>query len=134
MDFPQHRVLIIDDERVIADTFAIIFQRAGYLAEVAYSAEAALEAASTRSPQVAIVDVFLLGMTGIEFARWLKKRCPDCHIILLSGQPATGTLLEAEEDGHTWTVLPKPVPPGQILRLCADFSIKDPVAASRGST
>ena len=97
----QYKVLIVDDERLIADTLAKIFKRAGYVSEAAYSAEAVLDSASTWSPHLAIVDVVLPGMNGIELARWLKKICPECHIVLLSGQLATNDLLETDEAAHT---------------------------------
>ena len=115
----RHKVLIVDDERLIADTLATIFRQAGYLSRAAYSAEAVLDSASTWSPNLAILDVFLPGMNGIELARWLKKICPECHILLLSGQSATSDLLEADKGPPVWTALAKPAPPGELLALVA---------------
>lgn len=115
----QRKVLIVDDDRLIADTLATIFQRAGYVSRAAYSAEAVLESASTWPPNLAILDVFLPGMNGIELARCLKKICPECHILLLSGQSATSDLLDAEKAPPAWTALAKPAPPGELLALAA---------------
>ena len=117
----QHKVLIVDDERLIADTLTEIFRKAGYMSRAAYSAEAALDQAAAWSPRLAILDVVLPGMNGIELARWLKQACPDCHVLLLSGQHVTHDLLVAEKASDTWTALPKPTPPGELLALAAEL-------------
>ena len=118
---PSHpyKVLIVDDERLIADTLAKLFESAGYLSRAAYSAEAVLESAATWSPHLAVLDVIPPGMSGLELARWLQGTCPECHLVLLSGQSATNDLLEAERAPHAWTALPKPIPPGELLDLAS---------------
>ena len=80
-----------------------------------------LDSASTWSPHLAILDVFLPGMNGIELARWLKKICPECHIVLLLGQSATSDLLDAEKIPPVWTNVAKPAPPGELLALAASL-------------
>jgi CheY-like chemotaxis protein len=64
----KKRVLIVDDEHIIADTLVAIFSGAGYESRAAYSAEGALGLIPSWPPQLAIVDVILPGMNGIDFA------------------------------------------------------------------
>ena len=110
------RVLIVDDERMIADTLAIILARAGYESRAAYCGEAVVETMLSWHPHLAILDVVLLGMTGIELAARLKEACPECHIMLISGHTATEELLKgAAAEAAFWTVLPKPIPPSELL-------------------
>src|ERR1035437_9157359 len=65
------KILIVDDERTIADTLALIFATNGYEARTAYSAEQALEMLDEWRPDLAVIDVVLPGMNGIEFAIFL---------------------------------------------------------------
>src|SRR3569623_407437 len=50
------KVLVVDDERVIADTLAMILNQSGFQATAVYSGEAALETASTYKPDMLIAD------------------------------------------------------------------------------
>ena len=110
------RVLFVDDERVIADTLAIIFRNQGYVTRAVYSAEQALELMSDWLPDLAIIDVLLPGMNGIDLAIQLKAEYPDCRLSLFSGQALTGDLLElARQNGHSFDIFAKPIPPAQLL-------------------
>jgi len=110
------RILIVDDERTIADTLAIIFTTRGYEARVAYSAESAIETIAVWQPDSAVVDVMLPFMNGIDFSIVLKENYPACNVILFSGQPDTSKLLEeALKKGHSFEILAKPLHPTTIL-------------------
>ena len=78
----------------IADTFAIIFSNEGYEARAVYSAEQALELISDWLPNLAVIDVRLPGMNGIDLAIRLRADYPDCRLSLFSGQASTADLLE----------------------------------------
>jgi CheY-like chemotaxis protein len=110
------RVLIVDDEPMIADTLAIILNQNGFAASATYSGEQALESASTVRPNVVITDVILPGMTGIEAGNQIAQSFPDCRIILLSGRPA-GTNLNMPGQGneHRFELLLKPIHPQAII-------------------
>lgn len=110
------KILIVDDEETIADTLALIFSSNGYEARSAYSAEQALEVLEEWRPDLAVIDVVLPGMNGIEFAIFLKASYPACHFLLFSGQPGTGSLLDdAKRKGHLFEVLAKPIHPSFML-------------------
>ena len=114
--FEPKRVLFVDDERVIADTLAIIFSNQGYVTRAVYSAEQALELMSDWLPDLAIIDVLLPGMNGIDLAIRLKAEYPNCRLSLFSGQASTSDLLElARQNGHSFEILAKPVAPGEFL-------------------
>jgi CheY-like chemotaxis protein len=110
------KVLVADDEQVIANTLAIILNQAGFEARAVYSGEKALEAIDTFAPDMLISDVIMTGMTGIEAAIQTRERCPNCKILLFSGQAATADLLErARSQGHEFEILAKPVHPTDLL-------------------
>jgi DNA-binding NtrC family response regulator len=114
------RVLIVDDERVIADSLALIFSNEGYEGRAVYSAEQALELISEWIPQLAIIDVKLPGKNGIDLAILLKEECRDCRVMLFAGQAATSDLLaSARQSGHFFDILEKPVHPSELLTLAS---------------
>lgn len=113
---PGPRVLIADDERLIADTLGLILKQAGFQAETVYSGHKAVEAARQRCPDIFLADVVMPGMTGIDAAIEIAAINPTCRILLLSGQAATADLLrDARLRGHHFEVLLKPVHPSQLL-------------------
>ncbi len=119
---PVHRVLVVDDERVISDTLLTIFTNAGYDVRAVYSAEKAIEVVRKTHwvPQFTLVDVHLPGMNGIDLAILLKAECPDCKVSLFSGQGSTADLLEkAAHDGHFFEVVAKPIHPVDLLNLAS---------------
>ena len=116
------RVLIVDDEKPLADTLLMILERKGYEAALAYTASAALEKIQTFRPDCVISDVIMPGMNGTELCADIERKLPDCHILLLSGQGTTTELFEsARSRGHAWELLAKPVDPRELLEKLASL-------------
>lgn len=110
------KILVVDDERPIADTLALILQRAGYESRGAYTGDEAMRCVREWKPNVVISDVMMPGLNGVELAIEIRKTCPECLVMLVSGNANTQDLLEeAREQGHTFEVLAKPIPPRQLL-------------------
>jgi CheY-like chemotaxis protein len=110
------RVLVVDDERVIADTLAIILNQNGFDASAVYTGTAAVDRARETRPDLIISDVIMPDMNGIEAAIRIRKALPGCKILLFSGQAATADLLEkARAQGHEFEILAKPVHPQDLL-------------------
>lgn len=110
------RVLVADDEQVIANTLAIILSQNGFEARAVYSGEKVIEALESFQPDMLISDVIMTGMTGIEAAIAVRKKMPNCKVLLFSGQSATADLLEkARADGYEFEILAKPVHPSDLL-------------------
>jgi len=110
------KVLVADDEQVIANTLAIILNQAGFEARAVYSGEKVLEALEEFQPDMLISDVIMTGMTGIEAAIATRDKMPGCKILLFSGQATTADLLEkARQEGHEFEILAKPVHPTDLL-------------------
>ena len=109
-------VFVVDDDRVVASTTAAILQLTGYEARCFVNPLEALEAARTVRPDLVIADVIMPALSGIDLAVQLKKQCPTCKVMLLSGQAETSDLLEdARKQGHHFAVLAKPIHPDELL-------------------
>ncbi len=110
------RVLVADDERVIADTLTMILNQSGFDARAVYSGERALELASTFAPDMLISDVIMADLNGIDAAIRIRALRPAIKILLFSGQAATADLLEkARTQGYEFEILAKPVHPQDLL-------------------
>jgi len=113
---PKPKVLVADDERVIADTLAIILNQAGFDATAVYSGEKAVELAASMKPDMLISDVMMPDLNGIDAAITVRQILPTCKILLFSGQAATADLLDrARTQGHEFEILAKPVHPQDLL-------------------
>jgi CheY-like chemotaxis protein len=107
---------VVDDERVIADTLAIILNQNGFDAVAVYTGTAAVDYARDARPDLIISDVFMPDLNGIEAAIRIRQILPSCKILLFSGQAATADLLEkAREQGHEFDILAKPIHPQDLL-------------------
>jgi CheY-like chemotaxis protein len=119
-DTPSERmrpkVLVLDDEHLIADTLRIILEESGFEATAVYSGRGALEMAQFWPPDVFLGDVVMPGINGIEAAVRIHSMYPACRILLLSGQAVTNDLLsEARLGGMDFELLSKPIHPVQLL-------------------
>ena len=114
---PAPRILVVDDEVLIADTIVQILNRNGFIAEAAYSGEQAVDRAKAHCPELVLSDVMMPHVDGVEAAIEIKQHCPDTRIVLFSGQAATVEILaRARERGHNFELLPKPIHPTQLIK------------------
>jgi CheY-like chemotaxis protein len=130
-------VLIVDDEKVIADTLSIILTHAGFITMTAYDGESALRIANAITPDLLISDVVMPGITGVELAIKLTRSIPNLKVLLFSGQASTVDLLEkARRSGHHFAALTKPVHPTDMLKRIAEslaFHQPTPVPTNQSS-
>jgi CheY-like chemotaxis protein len=109
-------VLVVDDERLIADTLSAILTEHGFVAFKAYSGEEGVRLAEAVRPDIVLSDVLMPRMSGIQMAIQVKQALPSARIVLLSGQAATAELMrEAAEAGHTFELLAKPIHPEELV-------------------
>jgi DNA-binding NarL/FixJ family response regulator len=80
------RVMLIEDHTVVRQGFEALLRDQPDMAVVAQAAdgEKALEQVETARPHVALVDISLPGMNGLEVTRRLKKLCPECKVLMLT--------------------------------------------------
>lgn len=114
---PAPRILVVDDEKVIADTIVQILNQNGFIAEAAYGGQEAIDRARQHCPELVLSDVLMPKIDGVEAAIAIRELCPETRIILFSGQAATVEILaRARERGHTFELLPKPIHPTELIK------------------
>ncbi len=117
-DVNGQRVLIVDDEHMIANTLAQILNVSGFEAQAVFSGENALPTALEFQPHVLLTDVIMRGMSGIDVAMQVSQALPGCRVILFSGQASTADLLEkAKAQGYRFEIIAKPIHPKELLHI-----------------
>jgi DNA-binding NtrC family response regulator len=120
---PWHRrprVFVLDDQPIVAESLARIFESRGFEAHARCSASEILDLASELEPDLLLTDVALGPDTinGIDVAIYFERFFPDCRAILISGDPDTGELHNrAQYAGHQFQLLQKPIHPEKLLEI-----------------
>jgi two-component system response regulator HydG len=109
-------VLVVDDERCIADGTAMMLERKGYCALSTYSAAEAIEILRKVDVALIISDINMPGGDGIELALEAREACPRTKILLMSGIETAETISRrAGCQGCPFQVLAKPFDSRQLL-------------------
>jgi DNA-binding response OmpR family regulator len=110
------RVLVVDDEPLIAQTVTAILNMNGFDATEALSGQAALEAVRQIQPDIVLSDVLMPRMSGVELGIKIRQEFPAARVILFSGQAATSELMrKALAEGYSFELFPKPIHPDELL-------------------
>jgi CheY-like chemotaxis protein len=114
----MHRILVVDDENLVADTLGLIFRKHGFDTKVAYSADGAIACARDFQPDLLVCDVTMPIRTGIELMDDFRRELPDCHVIVLTGYYSNLIRVREQSDKmpRPTRVLTKPCDPTLLLR------------------
>ncbi len=116
MSRARPKVLVVDDQRVLASLCGIILRQAGFDVIVAYSGEEAIQAASSYAPDLVLSDVAMGGMNGVDAVIKILESKPDCKVLMMSGQASTMDILaQARVKGFNFETLAKPFPPPILI-------------------
>ena len=114
----KQKVFVVDDEKQIADAISFVLRETGFDVETFYDPRSVLQRASDCMPDVLVSDIGMPEMDGITLARVLRRKIPNCKVILMSGNPywkARGESQSGELDG--FPLLLKPFPFRKLLEL-----------------
>ena len=109
-------VLIVDDEQVVRDSLKAWFAQDGYHVETAAEASEALEKLSDFSFDVALLDIRMPGMDGIELQRRLKEIDNHLVTIIMTAYASVDTAVQALKQG-AYDYITKPIDPDDLSRL-----------------
>ena len=85
IDTVTGRVLVVDDEKPLAQMIATYLTRAGYDATTAHTGPEAVEAARAQAPDVVVLDLGLPGLDGIEVCRSIRG-FSECYVLMLTAR------------------------------------------------
>lgn len=112
------RLLLVDDEEAFVTPLARILTLRGLQTTVAFSGEQALALFTPGAFDVALVDVKMPGISGVELLSELKKRDPDLEVLVLTGHASVDIAADIMCRGGCDYLL-KPCPTEDILAKIA---------------
>jgi DNA-binding NtrC family response regulator len=118
-------ILVVDDDVDTCRNLADILSDFGYAVEVAHDGYEALKRIDSRRFDVALLDLKMPGMDGLQLYREMKRRQPAIVAIIVSAYATGETVQEAQQAGASH-VLPKPVDPRRLLPLI-DEAVEQPL-------
>ena len=113
------RILIADDHGIVRSGVRMLIDRQDHMHVVAEAEDGveAVEQAQRERPDVAVLDVAMPRMTGLQAAREIKAHCPDTSVLLLSMHDDERYLYEALKAGAS----------GYVLKRQADAELIDAI-------
>jgi YesN/AraC family two-component response regulator len=114
----MQRVLIVDDEQMVADTLALIFQKSGFCVRTAYSTEDALHQTRDFHPDLLLCDISMPGKDGLFLVKEINREHPACRILVLTGFYSNHKAVQetAARLSRPVGILSKPCHPDDLLR------------------
>jgi DNA-binding NtrC family response regulator len=109
-------ILIVDDENVVRDSLGKWFEEEGYSVETATTARDALLKLPTQRWDVALVDIKMPGMDGLELQRKIREVDPEILVIIMTGYASVETAVQALKDG-AYDYITKPFDPDDLAHL-----------------
>ena len=106
-------ILIIEDDRRIANWTKVYFERAGFSVEVAYDGDAGLSVAYSLVPDLIVLDLMLPRRNGIEICNILRRES-DIPIIMLTAKEATVDRIKGLDSGADDYIV-KPFDPDEVV-------------------
>lgn len=105
-------VSLVEDHRETRKTLGALLDRAPTIRRVGShsSAETALDAIPAERPDVALIDINLPGMSGIDLVAKLKAKLPGLHVLILTSYEETQLIFDALRAGASGYLLKKSVP------------------------
>ncbi len=107
------RILILDDDPQIVKTLGIMLRGDGHSVFKAATAEDALSLMAHEAVDIALVDLQLPGMSGLDFLKHLRDRHRDVYAIIITAHGSIESAIEATKEG-TFDYLTKPFNPEQV--------------------
>ena len=119
------RVLVVDDDPVIGESFDRVLTPRGYAVIHAANGEQALERLAAEDYDLVYTDIKMPGLSGIEVARRVRASRPWLPVVIVTGYGSAENQARAKEIGVA-AFLDKPLTPEMIERATAQFTSEAP--------
>jgi DNA-binding response OmpR family regulator len=120
---PRGTVLVVDDDRAIVEFIIQVLTDEGYQAVGVYTGAAAIAAILTSPPDLALIDLLMDGVTGLEVIQAVRERGIDTRLVLMT---ANTVQVEAIQAQGAETCLLKPFDLDDLL-ACVAKHIRPPI-------
>ena len=110
------RIIIVDDDETIRKSIATVLQTAGYIVDTAQSGKEAIEKTNSNFYNLALIDIRLPDMEGVQLLTGLKDTTPKMVKIMLTGYPSMQNAIDAVNKGADGYVV-KPAKMDDLLKV-----------------
>ncbi len=112
------RVLVVDDDRLVADTLSLIYNANGYECEARYSASEGFARARDFYPDLVLCDITMPGESGLQLADRMQEVMPHTRMLMLTAYDSNDAMVKAHSRSHRRPIkmLRKPCRPDDLLR------------------
>jgi DNA-binding NtrC family response regulator len=130
------RALVVDDQADVRTMISIVLRVHRFAIIEAASAAAALQAFEGSTFDVAIVDIFLQGTSGVDLITMMRERVPGLPVVAISGMTALDFVSQSPDLGDV-ICLQKPFRPNDLIhaitQACANSRREAGGALARGA-
>jgi len=116
------QILIVDDEKIMRDSFSRILTKEGYQVQAVASGEEAIERFNREPFDIVLLDIKMPGIGGIKTLQRLKEMDPGVTILIVTGYPSIETAVEAIKLG-AYDYITKPFTP-DVLRVAINRALE----------
>ncbi|GAH63841.1 unnamed protein product, partial [marine sediment metagenome] len=109
----QKNILVVDDDKSVRTTFSSVLRKEGYRVTAVENGYEAIKAIDEESFDLALVDLRMPGLDGIEVLEKIKSRRPKTRVIIYTGYGSVTTAVEAIRKGAA-DYLSKPFSPEEL--------------------
>jgi len=115
----EHRILVVDDDLTIRTILARVLEDEGHTVAQALSGEEALGIAQQERPDLALLDIGLPGIDGLEVLSRLRRDVPEIAVVMITAQTSVKTAVAAMRAGAR-NYLAKPFGPDEIRAVVGE--------------
>jgi len=112
----QVKILIVDDDETIRKSITTVLEEKGYLVDTAENGRAAIRKSEKEVYSLALIDIRLPDMDGVQLLTALKETAPKMVKIIITGYPSLQNAVEAVNKGADGYIV-KPIKMGELLAM-----------------
>ncbi len=120
---PKARILAVDDEEIILDSFRKILVLAGYSVDTVETGQEALDLIRKRNYDFVFTDLKMPGMDGVEVCKAVKHLRPDIDVIIITGYATVESAVETMKYG-AMDYVQKPFTEEELVQMVDKFLIR----------
>lgn len=102
------KILIVDDDKIIRERLKRLLELDDFTAFIAEDGQKGLDLFNRENPEIALVDIKMPGIDGIEVLKQIKKQSKDTEVIIVTGHGTVNTAIQAIRDG-AFSYVEKPI-------------------------